>query len=291
MTQYTNSNQERNILLIGRTGNGKSTLANVLTNSNAFVESDKSVSVTKDTQIGKFNLSIGDNNVITYKVIDTVGFGDTQMDQKEVMLKIAELSQHIKEGLNQVFFVVGKRFTKEEIEVFNIMREVLFGLEVTKYITLVRTSFSSFENEDACQEDIRRIHEEKPALSEIIKSCSRRIIYVNNPPINIDQRKSMIIAAQESREISREKIINHLILHTNNYHSPNIDKLNERINSYMSDKEKLETEKAELEKKLTEEKNLNESERVSLNRKIKEIESERETLITKVRELTTESFE
>jgi len=40
----------RNILIVGITGNGKSTLANILTNTNQFIEKNASVSVTKNFQ-------------------------------------------------------------------------------------------------------------------------------------------------------------------------------------------------------------------------------------------------
>lgn len=42
------------ILLIGRSGRGKSTLANVVTNTNNFKESSSSVSETKKVQSEQF---------------------------------------------------------------------------------------------------------------------------------------------------------------------------------------------------------------------------------------------
>ena len=45
----------RNILLIGATGNGKSTLANVLSNSDEFLEGNKTTSTTHDIQVKKFS--------------------------------------------------------------------------------------------------------------------------------------------------------------------------------------------------------------------------------------------
>jgi GTP-binding protein EngB required for normal cell division len=290
MTQYTNFSQERNILLIGRTGNGKSTLANVLTNSNHFEESSKSTSATKETQVDYFNLEIN-GNTITYKVIDTVGFGDTQLSEKEVMLKIAEVADHIKTGLNKIFFVVKGRITKEEVEVFNVMRQILFGEEITKYTTIVRTIFEEFDDEEACQEDIRNIHQESIPLSMMINSCEERIIHVNNPSINPNQRKLMIMASQESRELSREKLINHLLLHTNNFHSPNINSLNEKINSYMSDKERLEAEKSELEKQLIEQKNLSGQEIINLENKINALKQDKEKVDQELSDATKSLFE
>jgi len=87
----------RNILLIGRTGNGKSTLANVLINKNnnfeeVFKESASSVSETKGVQIEEVM-----EYDIKYRVIDTVGIGDTKMTLEQSLVKLVyedkEISQ------------------------------------------------------------------------------------------------------------------------------------------------------------------------------------------------------
>src|ERR1051325_4451564 len=70
---------ENNIFLIGRTGNGKSTLANVLINKNdsfeeVFKESARGISKTKDFQTSEFELE-----GTKYRVVDTIGVGDTKL--------------------------------------------------------------------------------------------------------------------------------------------------------------------------------------------------------------------
>lgn len=76
----------RKILLIGNTGNGKSTLANVLTQTNAFAESSGRTSQTKEPKLVQFN-----HEDIAYEVIDTVGLNDTGQDQFEVLEKLANV--------------------------------------------------------------------------------------------------------------------------------------------------------------------------------------------------------
>jgi predicted GTPase len=97
--------ETKTILLIGRSGRGKSTLANVLSETNKFKESSGSVSETKKVQFEEFE----DNNT-NYLVIDTPGIGDTKMSDNEVLDIIAEAVYRTKDGINQVLFVIDGRF-------------------------------------------------------------------------------------------------------------------------------------------------------------------------------------
>src|SRR5581483_1732996 len=73
----------KNILIVGRTGGGKSTLSNILSNSNEFEESEGSISKTKN-----FQNKIFKHNGISYRVVDTIGVGDTELTKKKVLYKI-----------------------------------------------------------------------------------------------------------------------------------------------------------------------------------------------------------
>lgn len=84
----------RNILLIGRTGSGKSTLANVLMGEDKFKESAKSVSSTKHVEEGVFEVDLDKEGKekIRYRVIDTIGIGDTEMKPQGVLMRLAEMA-------------------------------------------------------------------------------------------------------------------------------------------------------------------------------------------------------
>lgn len=84
----------RNILLIGRTGSGKSTLANVLMGEGKFIESAKSVSATKYVEEGMFEVDLDKEGKekINYRVIDTIGIGDTEMKPQGVLMRLAEMA-------------------------------------------------------------------------------------------------------------------------------------------------------------------------------------------------------
>jgi GTP-binding protein EngB required for normal cell division len=280
MTETRNNNEgskkieTRNVLLIGRTGNGKSTLANVLTNTEKFKESASCISETREIQTENFVSVVNDEEVV-YKVIDTIGIGDTKLSDKEVLRRISEASYHLKnDGLCQILFVINGRLTDPEKEAYNIMREVLFGDEITKYTTIVKTNFTNFDDEESCEEETRKIHEEDPTLSEILKRCNR-IIYVDNPSVDEKQKPLKIAAAKESRETSRKILIDHLTYKCGNYYPTKITELNERVESYMTEKEKLQKELDEL--KLKREQGILEREKIE--KKVSDLEAKEEKRI------------
>jgi GTP-binding protein EngB required for normal cell division len=191
MTKIVNSNSSvietptKNILIIGKTGNGKSTLANVLANTSSFAESSGSTSQTKSVQAQVF-----EHQQQAYQVIDTLGLSDTSLTEKEVLLKIAEIAEYLQDGnLCQVLFVIDKRISKEEREVYRLLQEVILADNDTKnLVTLVRSNFVGFEDQTAINQDLEHI-KQQPALAEILTN-SRDIIYLNNPSLDTSQRQS-----------------------------------------------------------------------------------------------------
>ncbi|CAG8533371.1 1682_t:CDS:1 [Dentiscutata erythropus] len=224
-----------NLLIVGRTGNGKSTLANVLSDTNRFKESDKSVSVTRYFEEERFM-----HNGKSYRVVDTIGVGDTKLSKKQVLLRIAEAVYTMKEGINQVFFVVGRRFTIEEIEAFELLKTVIFESNIIKHTTIVRTNFTNFMYPDRVKTDRQEIMEENKFLADIINSCNG-IIYIDAPPINIDcQLRSSL--NKEDRKKSRKILLNHIESFHGNYkpYLKTWDQLYVKIRNYIKIKYELE---------------------------------------------------
>ncbi|CAI2187250.1 8621_t:CDS:2 [Funneliformis geosporum] len=143
----------RNILIIGITGNGKSALANVLTETNQFAENASNT-----------------NNI----------------SDKDILFKIGEGINSAKEGVNQVLFVFKGRFAPEQVAAFKLFKEFIAETGITSFTTLVRTGFESFETQKVCQKDKDNLLGQSQELNGIINSCNS-IIYVNNPSTIIEE--------------------------------------------------------------------------------------------------------
>src|SRR5688572_22130572 len=99
--------QIRNLLIVGRTGGGKSTLSNVLTGTEEFKESSHSVSITKSFQKKTFDYKNEETETETkYCVIDTIGVVDTVLSDEKVIYKIIDGIYSVPEGISQVLFVI-----------------------------------------------------------------------------------------------------------------------------------------------------------------------------------------
>ncbi|RIB19274.1 hypothetical protein C2G38_2182292 [Gigaspora rosea] len=169
----------RNILLIGYTGNGKSTIANSM----------------------QFEY-----NGITYKIVDTVGINDTNHSQDQVLEELAKACWYIKEEISQVFFVTKDKFTKKEKIAYHLLSEVIFDKNINKYITIIRTGFSSFRNPKKCKED-REILRNNTKLADLI-DADIKILHVNNPPIYIaDRPTGEIQQNKQTREDSKKRLL------------------------------------------------------------------------------------
>lgn len=261
----------KNILLIGRTGNGKSALANVFLNQNnnfeEIFEEGHNSSTSKTRKISDETFEI---NGIKYRIIDTIGLGDTKLLESEVLHEIAKVYDKVKDGLNQVFFVISKRFTKEEEEAYNILRTVIFDNRITKYTTIVRTNFPGFQKPEKSEEDKENVKKENPRLAEIINSC-RKLIYIDNPPLNDDYDEDEIVTNKKKREASRARLLAFLGTCQEDYIPESIKQIKDRIDSHCTETFK---EKSKSEKELKD-----------LKRRLEELEKREDSKVSEIKEL------
>ena len=156
----------RNVLVIGKTGAGKSTVANKIIGKNVFtvgrsVESSTSVNSHYDV------LVVDQRNRKEYaiRMIDTIGFEDTgnenrtRTSNKEIIESVKDYFQtHTPEGLHLIIFVYRKgRFTLEEKKVFEFIIEK-FEANIKPLSALVIT-YCDNETDEARQQVISNFRE------------------------------------------------------------------------------------------------------------------------------------
>ena len=205
----------KNILIIGRTGSGKSALANILINKEEnfkeenfeefFKESNNSISET--LEIKSKEIEIGG---INYRIIDTIGIGNTKLNDEEIACKIFKSFHNFKDGLTQILFIIDGRFTQEEIKFYNIIKKKILDEDITKFTTIVRTKFFNFRNVERCKNDHELLRKENRKISKLINSC-KNVIYVDNPSLNSnDYDEEEIILHKKRREECRDILVKHL---------------------------------------------------------------------------------
>ncbi|CFW92701.1 protein of unknown function (AIG1 domain) [endosymbiont DhMRE of Dentiscutata heterogama] len=243
-------NDVRNILIVGITGNGKSTLANALSNTEQFKEGGYSTSTTKNFQVSDIFEWKGKK----YRVIDNVGFGDTsKLSERDNLFKIGEGIHSTKEGINQVLFIFQGRFTSEQSLAYKTFKDFISESQITKFTTLVRTNFSDFKIKEICQKDQQALfneNEKSGELKEIISFCNS-IIHVDNPSTNIsaaddedekerEERERKLNSNKKIRTESRERVLNYLVKNCLEiYKLKEWDDIYEMVEKYMGKKEKI----------------------------------------------------
>ncbi|RIB14164.1 hypothetical protein C2G38_2195864 [Gigaspora rosea] len=179
--------------------NGKSALANVLFNEfeydnfeEIFKEDEYSKSETTQLQVEETKI-----NGINYRIIDTVGFGDTgSVTGDKAVLEAVKATYAVREGINQILFVVRGRNDIDEKEIF--------GEKIFNYTTIVRTNFSSFYDDERYEEEIRALKQNE-LISQLANSCNG-IILIDNPSLK-GQPETIIQHNRNIRSISRQELI------------------------------------------------------------------------------------
>ncbi len=190
---YFLSESNRRVVILGKTGIGKSSLAKTIFGKELFMTAHTPTSETRECHAETKSVS---RRSIT--LIDTPGFFDTHRSEEELKTEVVGCITECTPGPLALLVLKVEKFTEHEQAVINEINQY-FSEEVFKYATVVFTRGDQLPEGLTIEEFVRQNN----SMSDLVKKCGGRCHVIDNKYWNENPKEKY-----RSNQFQVEKLLN-----------------------------------------------------------------------------------